>query len=78
MTRDEFLDDLKKLEADILKASMNSRALTCKSKDMKEFVRLEDLQKTMDTLAYTVNSIIRTQANIEDLRALIVKEEELA
>ncbi len=44
---------------------------------MINFVAPEDLQKAMDTLTYAMNSIIRAQVNIEELKGLVSKEEEL-
>jgi len=77
MTRDEFLKDLNALEAEILYASIKSEALSVKSNGLRALVEPENLQRAMDTITFTMGSIIRAQENIENLKALIVKEEEL-
>lgn len=77
MTRDEFLKDLKTLENEILNASVQSEALSLNSSQLRVLVEPKDLQKAMDTITFTMGSIIRAQENIENLKALIVKEEEL-
>ncbi len=77
MDRKQFLSQLDVLEQDILNASADNKALSVKSSQMINFVAPEDLQKAMDTLTYAMNSIIRAQVNIEELKGLVSKEEEL-
>lgn len=77
MDRSTFLEQLDELENGILDVSANNKALSVKSGQMINLVKPEDLQKAMDTLTYAMNSIIRAQVNIEELKGLVSKEEEL-
>lgn len=77
MDRKQFLSQLDALEQDILNASADNKALSVKSSQMINFVAPEDLQKAIDALTYAMNSIIRAQINIEELKGLVSKEEEL-